>query len=354
MLSAPSFPLRKSAQGVLVFSPSGRLLAQVTNRVLLWDVEQRTIVEQLKVTSNEQYVAFDKKEAILAIKNTNGELVFCNSVSGEIISETGPFEENRMGCQPSFSSDDACLVDGDWNGVLMLWDPMKAREMDRRSFDDCMVADIASCPRSGTLAVAINAKHGSRSGSTLLLLPAGAGLAQAERLDPIDASVAHSGGWFRLRGWRPIERISFSPNGKELAMVLEGKGPRDPQSVHIVQLDQHSVRARLELPTRRHSVWSISWSQSGRIALVVKNNLTRPGMGFQESVRAHDATDHEFVEIYSAIDMALLARVPIAGVSNAQYAPQSSGLALTSAEVPGVYLQEDSMLPTISRVPEKR
>lgn len=351
-LSAPSFALRKSAQGVLTFSRSGRLLAQVANRVLVWDVEQRSVVRQMKVISNEHFLAFDAEDSMLAIKNTNGELAFCNPMTAEIISETGCFEKNRMGCRPHFSSDGVYLLDGDWNGDLVAWDPGKAREMDRKSFSDCMIADIASCSQTGTFAVAINAKDGNRSGNALLLLASGAGLAEAERLEPIDASVAQGGVMFRRRGWRPIERSCFSPDGDELAVVLGGRRSKDPQSIHIIQLCQRSVRAQMELPTWRHSVWSISWSQSGRIAVVVKENLHCPGVGFQESVRAHETTDHEFVEIYSASDLALEISAPFVGVSNAEYAPHSSGFALTSAEAPGMYLHDDSMLPVVSRVSE--
>jgi hypothetical protein len=350
--SAPAFALRKSVQGVLTFSPSGRLLAQVTNRVLVWGLEQRLLAGQIKVISNEHFVAFNADDSIVAIKNTSGELAFCNPITTKVISETGRFTENRMGCQPHFSQDGAYLVDGDWNGVLMAWDPNGAREIDRRSFPDCMVTDIASCLRTGNFAVAVNAKRGSRTGSTLLLLPSSGGLADAERLEPIDASVARAGVLFRRRGWRHIEKISFSPNGDELAMVLGGKREKDPQSLHIINLTQRFVRVQIELPTWRHSVWSISWSQTGRIALVVKENLLRPGMGFQESVRVNEATDHEFVEIYSAKDLGLVRRVPFAGVSNAQFAPRSSGLAITSSETPGMYLQDDSMLPVVSRVAE--
>lgn len=55
---APAFALQKAAQGVLVFSPSGGLLAQVTSKVVVWDVEQRAVVARFKAIPNEQHRVF--------------------------------------------------------------------------------------------------------------------------------------------------------------------------------------------------------------------------------------------------------------------------------------------------------
>ncbi|HEV2606917.1 MAG TPA: hypothetical protein VGT79_02935, partial [Xanthomonadaceae bacterium] len=55
-IKAPSFKLRKSS--VVVFSASGRYLAQIGARVVVWDTCTRKLVSQFKVVSNESHVAF--------------------------------------------------------------------------------------------------------------------------------------------------------------------------------------------------------------------------------------------------------------------------------------------------------
>jgi Anaphase-promoting complex subunit 4 WD40 domain len=58
-------------------------------RVVVWDTANRSLIAQYNVIKNASHLCFSPNEKVLAVKNTNGEIVFCDPISGKILSATG-------------------------------------------------------------------------------------------------------------------------------------------------------------------------------------------------------------------------------------------------------------------------
>lgn len=331
-LQPPAFALKKNSQGVLRFSDSGRLLAQVTSRVVVWDVPARKERIAFKAISNEHHVAFHEPTGRILVKNANGELAFCTLDSGHVVAATGKFTESRIGCAPWFSADGRWLLDGHHQGRLLLWDSATAALAHHWDLGARSIMDIAHHAASGRFAFVADL-HFSGACSIGLLSHA-APDAVPELRSPTDFGVDAS-------LWHEVDFLQFSPDGTRLAIVVR---PQERTPLPQLQvLDLAASTCLWSSPVGRGELgWvkSLAWSTGGRLLAVFQENSWRPGL----STQAHDALKagrvEEWIEEFDAATGAHLQSHPLPGASRVAAAPDGPAIALNSAKLPGAYLAD--------------
>jgi WD40 repeat protein len=334
-LTAPSFKLRKSS--TIVFSGSGRYLGQIGKRVFVWDTVRRELASDFKVISNESGLAVSRDEAIVAVKATSGEIVFVDLVTGNPISRTGKYRGRQEGPAPLFLSEAPLLLDGDWSGMLRLFDPSSARAISSSGLDgNYMITRIAGCAARRRFAVAANAKHDQRGGDRLLLYDEPIDLSRPTYVLPRAESQVHDG------GWRNIRDLAMHADGDQIAVVLDGRTARDPNTIELFSLSGKGARTIL-LPSRSHYVHGIAWSASGVLCVSVFENLYKPGQTLEDQIRNRDI-DHCHICFYSDTSLALIARWLWSNAWSVAFAPEDVALAIASMDEPGAYIAKKHLV----------
>jgi hypothetical protein len=336
-LKPPAFALKKSSQGVLRFSDSGRWLAQVTSRAVVWDVPARRELTAIKAIRNEHHVAFHEPSRRIAIKNSNGELAFCDLESGRTTAATGKFAEFRMGCAPWFSADGKWLLDGHHQGRLLLWDTATAALAHHWDLGARSISDIAHHAPSGRFAF-VGDLHFSDARSIGLL-----GQATPDAVPEL-RSAADFG--VPASQWWDLEFLQFSPDGERLALVAR---PQDRHTLPTIQVLDLGASARVWTAAvgRGEYGWtrSLAWSAGGQLIAVFQENSWRPGMSTQEHLIQKAGRVEEWIEVFDAATGAHLQSHRLPGLSRVAAAPGSAAIALNSAEVPGALLASVDDLP---------
>jgi WD40 repeat protein len=334
-IAAPSFKLRKST--TVVFSRSGRYLAQICARVFIWDTIARKIVSQFKVISNEHYVAFSPDEQTLAVKNTNGELVFCDVLSGRVISETGKYTMNRQGSRPAFTADGRHLIDCNWTGVMRLVEVATAKDAAVRDFgSDYMFADVG-ITSTNRCVVALGAKDGTRGGGKLFLFDDPFDINEPVLIPPLAPHQATEGGW---RRW--IDGIALHPSGDKLALYFTWRTAEEPNSIELISLTSGQSQTIL-LDSRSHAVEGLAWSESGVVCASVHENLYKQGMAHAVWQKLKASGTHEHLHFYSDTTGDLLARWPWPDAWQVAFSPNGTGFAVGSRDIPGAYFADFSL-----------
>lgn len=335
--ASPAFALKKNVQGVLRFSDSGRWLAQVTSRVVVWDVPARRELVAIKAIRNEHHVAFHEPSDRIAIKNSNGELAFCDLGSGRTTATTGKFSEFRMGCAPWFSADGKWLLDGHHQGRLLLWDTTTAALAHHWDLGARSIFDITHHAPSGRFAFAGDLHFSD--GGTIGLLGQASPDAVPELRSAADFGVAGS-------QWWEMDFLQFSPDGERMALVVR---PQDRHTLPTIQvLDLGASTCVWSAPVGRGEfgwVKSLAWSADGQLVAVFQENSWRQGMSTQEHLAQKGDRIEEWIEVFDAATGAHLQSHRLPGLSRVAAAPGSAAIALNSAEVPGALLASVDDLP---------
>lgn len=328
-LTAPSFKLRKA--GTVVISESGRYLAQSGSRACLWDTKKREPLSGLKVTSHGHRLAISSDDAIVAVKSTSGEIVFVELSTSRSIARTGRYKKYQQGADPQFLSGAHLLLDGDWDGVLRLFDANSAQAVSSFRFDgDYMVTRIERCQARNRFVVAVNAKHVQAGGARLVLYDGPIALDAPTELRPRKLSQMHDG------GWRHIQALAIHPNGERIAVALSGRTAGDPNTIEIIDLTSRDSRT-IALPSRSHYVHGIAWSASGLLCVSIWENLYRPGQTFKEQVRDM-SIEHCHVCFFAGSSLVQVARWPWDNAWSVSFAPNDAALVVGSEGEPGAYI----------------
>ena len=318
-LKAPSFSLKKSSQGILQFSNTGKYLAQMTSRILIWDIEKRKNINAIKAISNEQFVVFDCQDENIAIKNSNGELAFCNLESGEILSKTGKFCENRSGAQPAFTPDGKYLFDGDSRGRLQLWDVNTARAEYEWMFPQTSFEGLHfSAARHLYLC------HAREHDCHQLWM------IDADRLDVVQEKLTSSDFGVKQEDWWSLRCLNLSKDGKKLALIAEPLKAVQQPVLYVLDLTERIVlyasAVREEAPG---AVYSMSWSYNDEyLALVFSESMYKKGMTHSEYEAIRKMRIWKFLDIHDVTRRECKMSMPLNGLSKIAFSPVSAAIAL--------------------------
>ncbi len=332
---APSFKLKKSR--FTCVSRSGARVAQITSRIVIWDVVSRNPLLQFKTLKNPSGLAWSQDERVMAVKNTNGELVFYDAQCGVALSATGPFRYYREGGRPAFTGD-GLLLDGDWSGVLRMMDPSSAAEIARKEFGfGYMFGQV--CANSTDAFAVLNAKHDTRGGSRLLHYGVGKSLARPNEIRPPDAHLAVQG------GWRHIDAMALNPSGTCIALALSGRTPDEANAIVLLELGTGLFQA-IELPSRRHHVKALAWSALGVLCATVHENTWRDGMTSAEFTADRARNVYQHLHFYSTATAARLSVWAWRGVDHLSFSDDGRCLVVSNWDFPGVcYVRPEHWLP---------
>lgn len=332
---APSFKLKKSRYTCV--SRSGTRVAQITSRIVIWDVVSRSPLLQFKTLKSPSSLAWSQDERILAVKNTNGELAFYDAQTGAALSATGHFGYRREGGRPAFTGD-GLLMDGDWNGVLRMTDPLSAAEIEKKDFGSgYMFGQV--CANSTDAFAVLNTKYDQRGGSRLLHYAVGKSLARPNKIRPPDAHLAIKG------GWRDIDAMALGPSGTGVALALSGRTPDEPNTIVLLELGTGSFQL-IELPSRRHYVRGLAWSALGVLCATVRENIWRDGMTSAEFTANRERNVYDHLHFYSTASAAPLSVWAWRGVDHLSFSDDGRCLVVSNWDFPGVcYVRPEHWLP---------
>lgn len=332
---SPSFRLRGSA--AVTFSSSGRFIGEIGRRAFIWDVASRKIISQFKVISHEAHLAINREDSLVAVKSTSGAIVFVELPTGSMVSATGKYKTCTEGANPHFLADAPLLLDGDWDGVLRLFDVMSGRQVSSYRLDGhYMITRLASCEVARRFVVVADAKHNQPGGSRLLMLTEPLSLESPSEIKPRNAQQEFDG------GWRHIQRVALHPGGERVAVALDGRTVDDPNTIELIDLTGQDSTT-ITLPSRNHYVRGIAWSASGLLCVSLYENLHRPGQSLEEQIR-NRSVEHCHMCFFGNETHEMVARWPWIYAADLAFAPGDAGLAISSQGESSAYIARKHLL----------
>lgn len=124
----------------LKFSSDGNLLACIAQSVSLFDIRIRKRNFAIRPVSDPSHVIFSPDSRTLIVKNTSGCLVSLKVEGGSFIRTLD--EGSCEGCSPQFSTCGRYIMDGSWNGNLIVRDATSGNVVWSRTFPGEMINAI--------------------------------------------------------------------------------------------------------------------------------------------------------------------------------------------------------------------
>lgn len=333
-ISKPSFRL-KSAHTV-VFSPCGKYLAQLQDyaRITLWDIKERSVIAKHKLIKNEIYIGFSSDSLMMYCKNANGELVFFETLTGKLISETGSFTLNRSGGCAQFLSDDS-LIDGDSNGQIMIWDTKKSKIETYVEYKNHMIRSVIGVSGMFYIALVLPKHDEKSSGCRLMKFNEAVNLEKFELIKPYENTYQS------LENWKNICEFCLSNDFKEIILVLDKTDQKTPQ-VLVLQDLKSSYSNSFELDKPNEYTWSVS-NNDNYIIVVIHTNFYQQGMSSSEYQELNNNNETEHIHIFEKKGLKRVAKIHWPEVSRVAFHPNNQGVAI-AANKNSVYLDDYSVL----------
>lgn len=131
----------------IAFSPDSKSLATLGNKLVVWDVgtgERRFLSQPLSHISEFVYSPNGKK---ILLKNTSGEIVIVDSNDGQLVLRIDrPATPGQDGCHPVFSPCGKYIVDGTWDGRLVVYSIRTGRSKFEKQFTNEMISGVMFLP----------------------------------------------------------------------------------------------------------------------------------------------------------------------------------------------------------------
>lgn len=259
-IKAPGFRVGPSYS--LAFSPDGQYLAAVGRSVVLWSVSRRERLRSNSVLKDPAFVAFSPTGTSLAIKNTVGEIVVCETATADPMARYVPGKVDE-GPGPVFYRNDL-MIDASWSGEIRVRSTADLTPRVLWSASNVMVEDVMCAVGGRPWAFTVSRKHGDAevgSPADFVLLNDDPELAGFVKLQP---------------AWQVLRSAALSPSGEHLAVRFGAKE-------HFVEIVE--VRTSKKLSTAEigqgGTGWRMCWSPESTHVVLVE----RSGFSFRA---AHD------------------------------------------------------------------
>lgn len=334
-IKKPSFKLKNSDH--VYISPSGRYLAQKAgsgSRVTVWDIAERKIISAFKAIPNEDTLCFSPDEKILAVKNKNGEIAFCDPLIGSIISKSPKNKHHGIGCQPCFSYDGDFLVDGDWDGNLMVWDIRNGSLIYCKSYKNHMIHDIRYSKKTNSYYAVVYPKHNERGGTRLLQFKntvienEGIKISPANNIDRHSKDLLDIFTFKKSDDW--IDIITFEVDFTEDFIVAAvGKGGIIDCTRIIGIKNNNQTEQRYFFESGKQNVWSIAIGKEV-IAIAVDTHNLEKGMSYSEWIKVNKEIVNKHIYFIDKYSFNLIAIIPWRDVYDLDFHPSGIGMAIGS------------------------
>lgn len=138
-------PAKLPQSYALEFSPPGNFIVALGTRVARWDSENRKVRYRCHPLKHPSSCAVHPDETCIAIKNTSGRIVVIAADDGRVLRELCGTERGE-GSDIAFSSCGNFLVDGSWNGDLLVRSVATGRVEFERKFAGDLISQILHQP----------------------------------------------------------------------------------------------------------------------------------------------------------------------------------------------------------------
>lgn len=330
----PSFRL-KSAHTV-EFSPCGKYLAQLQDsaRITIWGIKERSIIANYKLIKSESYIGFSPDSSIMFCKNANGELVFFETLTGNVLSETGSFNLSRLGGEASLVSNKE-LFDGDSNGNLFLWNTADATVKCCIEYENHMIRGVRKLGENSYLALVYPKYNEKSSGCMLMKFNEPVNLNDFELIKPHDSKYQWLGNWKRIR------KFSTSNESNEIIVLIE-KADQNTPEILVKQDLQSNYSYSYELEKSNEYTWSLS-SNNTYFFVVIHTNFYQQGMSSSKYQELKNNNESEHIHIFEKEGLKRVAKIHWPDVSRVSCHPNNKSIAI-AADQNSVYLDDYSVL----------
>lgn len=326
-LRAPSFRLRTSAQAQL--SHDGTRLAQLSQRLVVWDVASRSVSFEGKLIANEHEVALSPDGRTLVVKGRGGELVFLDVDTRSEISRSTHSPYDHSGVQPAFSPDVRHLFDVQHDATIRLFEVSSGKELARHVHFDFFSRNLVVARGTGDCYVDFG-KRGERHGGSQLMRFPGMDVSRAELVPCRVEEYAVDGVGMH------VGVFAVDAAGRRLVMAVDGRACSRPNALVVLDLVGGGTRV-IELPSSDLDVRSIVVTDDGLIAASIHD--------FQAGTPKHlRSPEDDHIHFYDAASGDLLARWFWHGVWNLSHSPVTGAFAIGGSRAPGGALLAEAPL----------
>ncbi len=291
-------PLKMKKSYKVAFSPDGSTLLSLGSDVTLWSIKDREKQWNVHPFSHPSDGTFSPDGASIAVKNTGGQIVVLNSVTGETEFDFKNQSEGE-GSNVCFSPSGDRLIDGSWDGLLTVRSRFSGEVWFRAEFPGEMVSQIHR-PQTGQFLISEHHPKATQSDQPptdcyFLRWSWPLESAEPQRLPFTFPFVASS---------------AINDSGRAMGVVYGAP----PNRMVVFDLDGGSIRWMHEVQIGG-SGSSLRWSSCGRLIGAVQKGR---------------------IAVYRSDDGALIGYKPIQYPSDVDFSPDTSWIAYGSWQAGGI------------------
>ena len=259
-IKAPGF--RVGPAYSLAFSPDGECVAAVGRSVVLWSVSRRERLRSISMLKDPSTVAFSPTGTRVAIQNTVGEILLCDTATADPIARYVP-EGVDEGPGPLFYRSDL-MIDASWSGEIRERSTTDLTPRVLWSAPHVMVEDVMCSADGHQWAFTVSSKQvDSQRGSSADFV--------------LFSDDPEASGFVKLQPtWQVLRSTAISSSGEHLAV-------RSGAKEHFVQIVEvrTSKKTSMAEVSQGGTGWRMCWSPESTYLVLVE----RSGFSFRT---AHD------------------------------------------------------------------
>lgn len=253
-IGPPNTWLKVGESHELDITTDGRLLAHLSHGLDVWDVSARTQVASLTDIAHPSHLALGHRGHLAAVKSTRGEFGVFDLDARRALRTFRPAATE--GAHIAFSPDDACLIDGGWDGAIRLLEVATGQILLQRDYRDCMVTAVTHAAGTDRYAFVVDPKRFPGAA------PRFASAALVEWRYPFDRHAPVE----RETGLWSVSAAALDPRHDRIALGRwHGRGLHTPATSELLLLVPDGTSAPEPLDCSSERIASIAWSPDGQL-----------------------------------------------------------------------------------------